>query len=123
MTYSSAVWHMPKDVTSRKLKGSTDTLPIMQNKSLGTIAGGFKANPFPVLGAEAFIALDRLHAKAGYRLRVGGQVKFITKACETIANNQDWVENPMTAHHIEATVAATATQNGPPSIKAHHMDL
>ena len=89
MTYGSTIWHTPKDV--KKSKTSTSKLSIMQNKCLRTIAGAFKAMPIPVLEAETYIApidihLDHLQAKARYRLRVGGQAKFIAKNCKAIAN-------------------------------------
>lgn len=89
MTYGSAVWHMQKDATSKKMKTSTNKLAVMQSKCLRAVAGAFKATAIPVLEAETFIApidihLDQLQAKARYRLRCGGQAKVITTACKAI---------------------------------------
>lgn len=88
MTYGLTVWHTPKDA---KKSTSADKLAILQNKCLRSIAGAFKATPIPVLEAETYIApfdihLDQLQANARYRLRVGGQSKFIAKTCKTIAS-------------------------------------
>ena len=88
MIYGSAVWHTPKDI---KKSSSTEKLSVMQNKCLWTVAGAFKTTPILVLEAETFIApidsyLDQLQAKARYWLRIGGQSKFIAKACKAITN-------------------------------------
>lgn len=58
---------------------------------LRSIPGAFKATPIPVLETETFIApidihLEQLQAKAKYRLRAGGQAKFINTAYGKIAN-------------------------------------
>lgn len=88
MTYGSPVWHTPKNI---KKSSSTEKLAVLQNKCLRTISGAFKATPIPVLEAETFIPpidihLDQLQAKARYRLRIGGQSKFIARACKIIAS-------------------------------------
>ena len=88
MTYGSPVLYTPKNT---KKSSSTEKLAVLQSKCLRTIAGAFKATPIPVLEAETFITpidihLDQLQAKARYRLHIGGQSKFIARACKVIAN-------------------------------------
>ena len=89
--YGSAVWHMPKDATNKKLKTSTKKPTVMRNRCLRTVAGAFKATPIPVLEAETFIApidydLDQLQAKAMHRPRAGNQAKVLTMGRKAIAN-------------------------------------
>ena len=87
MTYGSTIWHTPKD-----LKGSNSIagkLAVIQNRSLRTVAGAYRATPIAVLEAETHIPpitvhLNRLQRNARRRLEQGS--RYIKKSCKTIGD-------------------------------------
>lgn len=92
MVYGSAVWHTPK--ISLKINVFHEQTHRLQKKCLRTIAGVRTATPILVPEAETFMApidahLDQLQARGRYRLRAGGQAKFVAAACKTIERNHE----------------------------------
>jgi exonuclease III len=88
LTYGASIWYSPQGTATAR-KSMDAQLETLQNKSLRTILGAYKAVGGPILEKEADIPpisviLSKLVANAVKRRHTGKGHQLITKACEKI---------------------------------------
>src|SRR5438552_8305775 len=91
ITFSASVWYTPKGIETAR-KTIDKKLETLQNKSLRTVLGAYRAVNTRILEKEAAIPpisiiLAAQTANATKRILTGAAAKTIKSACATIRNH------------------------------------
>lgn len=92
MTYGSAVWHLPKDATNKKLKTSTNKPTVMRNRCVQS-QGRSRPHPFQSLKQRRLLLQSRT-SSISYRRKQdtdhaqGVQAKVMTMGRKAVARGK-----------------------------------